>query len=466
MLGWPSATFPLLVDTEKSPILITWDQSAMIAGFLMEGNIIGTAFSSVTFLGSKMGILLSSVCQIGGWIMMFYAQDVIGIGVSRVLIGIGNGFGAGQLRIYAEESCEPQLYKLLMQYSPLAVNVGVIFTFIIGGFVSFRVLSVVCVTIPIITCLLFAIIPKHIHKSQNYLEKMETSKASADIKTSAKSPKNSQIGFIEAFRTKKTRNGMFLLFLIIFIPQYTGGAANIVYSQVVHIAALNPYPHLSSIIYSFVFLFSTIVAIKYTSKFPRKPLLIGSCLICSLILCGVCFYFHFIKDLINVSSTFSWSPLLLLSLFNLFHAVGVNAVPILLIVDKFPANARIVASKFYVMYFSLSAVLSTKLFQVLFHYCSMQIAYAVLSGVSFVSGILALFFFKESKHNEVAPSIEGFYNEVDLKDEIAVVDNCNAVQQNGEVKPKNAINQNQVITRCSNLDDNVNEKNEIMTCRL
>ncbi|XP_028127811.2 uncharacterized protein LOC114324226 isoform X5 [Diabrotica virgifera virgifera] len=60
MLGWPSPTNPILINKD-SPIPITMDQSAMIAGFLMIGNTVGTPFCRKTFLGTKFSILIGRV---------------------------------------------------------------------------------------------------------------------------------------------------------------------------------------------------------------------------------------------------------------------------------------------------------------------------------------------------------------------------------------------------------------------
>lgn len=59
MLGWPCPTYPnLLKENEKPRIVITWDQSAMIAGFLMLGNTLGTPLSSTNLIPTKYGLLL------------------------------------------------------------------------------------------------------------------------------------------------------------------------------------------------------------------------------------------------------------------------------------------------------------------------------------------------------------------------------------------------------------------------
>lgn len=77
MLGWPSPTYPTLVLQPDSPVPITLDQSAMVAGFLMFGISFGTIFSSKHVgLGPKYGIILGNVFIMLGWLIMWQAQDM------------------------------------------------------------------------------------------------------------------------------------------------------------------------------------------------------------------------------------------------------------------------------------------------------------------------------------------------------------------------------------------------------
>lgn len=65
MLGWPCPTYPILLEKNVEPgIIITWDQTAMTAGFLMLGNTFGTPFSDTMVMSSKFGMLLGINKQI------------------------------------------------------------------------------------------------------------------------------------------------------------------------------------------------------------------------------------------------------------------------------------------------------------------------------------------------------------------------------------------------------------------
>lgn len=59
MLGWPCTAYPIILyPNDKPGFTITWDQSAMVAGFLMLGNVIGTPFSTTKMIPTKYGLIL------------------------------------------------------------------------------------------------------------------------------------------------------------------------------------------------------------------------------------------------------------------------------------------------------------------------------------------------------------------------------------------------------------------------
>ncbi|XP_044272745.1 solute carrier family 2, facilitated glucose transporter member 8-like isoform X3 [Tribolium madens] len=120
MLGWPSPTYPTLIQP-GAPVWISMDQSAMIAGFLMIGNTVSTPFSSIQRIGAKYGIIIGASLITIGWIVMWQARDVFWLLGSRFLIGAGNGFGTGQVKLYINEICQDSLAQTMAKQINLYV---------------------------------------------------------------------------------------------------------------------------------------------------------------------------------------------------------------------------------------------------------------------------------------------------------------------------------------------------------
>ncbi|KAI4457075.1 facilitated trehalose transporter tret1-1-related [Holotrichia oblita] len=406
MLGWPSLAYPLLLhESNNPPILINIDDSSLIAGFLMEGNSIGVLFSTSKFLGSKTAVFLCCCLQFIGWFVMFGANDIFGLLISRVSVGFGNGCGTGHLKRYIKETCEPELADKLMHYIPVGINIGIVLIYSVGAFVDFRKMAIFGMMFPMLAMFSFGVIPKRTltAKRASITKTMFKNAATLELdkiedelnKSKADEADEHQINVLQCLRDKRSRNGLLLIFLIVFMQQYTGGPANIVYSQIIFKIANNPNAKICSIIYSIFFLIFTIISLKFVRNFPRKANLLigsGSC----VIIIGTLSLYYFLKEyLLRLSHLFAWSPLFIMTLFNAFHTFSMGTVPLYIILEKIPKRSRNVASKFLVIHFSMSAVISTKIFQVLYAYVNMSVAYAFFVCVALVGFFLLLIFMDE-----------------------------------------------------------------------
>lgn len=433
MLGWPSLAYPYLLEVDITPIPITLDQTSLIAGFLMEGNTIGCLFSTQRYISSKLAVFLCCCLQVFGWIVMFGANDIYGLLVARSTVGFANGCGIGHLKRYIKETCEPDLAKLIINYLPLGLNIGVILIYSFGAFVSYRIMALIAVTIPIFAAISFGIIPKkdlpikekQTQITKNILQnttKLELAKIEEQVSHNleTKSGEVEQATVFEVLRHRESRNCMFVLFLLIFLQQYTGGPANIVYSQIIFTATDNPLPKICSIIYSIAFMINNLISLTLARTVPRKMNMLISVAGTAGVYVILSMYFYMKEELLQISDLFVWSPLLILILFNIIHTFGLSTLPLLIIEEKVPKMSKDIASKFWVIHFSMSAVISTKIFQVLFGMFDMFIAYVFFIAVA-VGGFILIALFvsdynpeevrkrqaeEEQEHKETEPKIE------------------------------------------------------------
>lgn len=410
MLGWPSLAYPYLVDWSVSPIPITYDQTSLIAGFLMEGNSIGTLFCTTKHVTSKTGVFLAACMQLIGWCTMVGANDIWGLLVARSFVGFGNGFGVPQLKRYIKETCEPKTGDFLINYLPLGVNIGVIAVYIIGVFASYRILAAWSILVPLVCVITFGAIPK---KNYDKLDKKVNSQVDVikqhiqahniqrnleeQAQEVAISNPNKQLSLWQALRHREVRCTLAILMLVIFIQQYTGGPANIVYSQIIFTATGVGIPKICSVIYaSFFFIFS-LFSLKYAKNFYRRQNLLISCFMTVVATAVMALYFHLKHDLLEMNPYFVWAPLFILIFFNCFHTFGLGTTPGLFIADCAPNNAKNYPNKLQVIHFSMSAVISTKIFQVLFTYYSMSVAYWFFTAVALFGFVFVVLFVPETK---------------------------------------------------------------------
>lgn len=409
MLGWPSLAYPYLLEVDITPIPITLDQTSLIAGFLMEGNTIGCLFSSQRLIGSKLAVFLCCCLQVFGWIVMFGASDIYGLLIARSTVGFANGCGMGHLKRYIKETCEPDLAKFIINYLPLGLNIGVILIYTFGAFVSYRVMALIAVIVPIFAAISFGVIPKkelpmkekQTQITKNILQnttKLELAKIEENIEMRSEVE---QASVFDVLRHRESRNCLFVMFLLIFLQQYTGGPANIVYSQIIFTATDNPLPKICSIIYSIAFFINNIISLTLARTVPRKMNMLISTAGTACIYVVLAMYFYMKEELLQISDAFVWSPLFMLILFNTIHTFGLSTLPLLIIDEKMPKMSTGIASKFWVIHFSMSAVISTKIFQVLFGMFDMFIAYVFFIAVAVGGFILIALFVSDYDPEEV-----------------------------------------------------------------
>lgn len=427
MLGWPSLAYPVMLQWDTSPIPIVLDQTALISGFLMEGNSVGVLFSTWKYLGSKTSVFLCCCIQFVGWCVMLGANDILGLFIGRFSIGFGNGWGTGQLKRYIKETCEPELAEKLCHNIPIAANVGIILIYIVGSYVPFRVMSIFGMAFPLLAAITFGLTPKKMFNAKratttkDVLDKT-VSMDVAKIERVLNYPKadeceEKQANVFECLMDRRCRNGLLLIFLIVFIQQYICAPSNVIFGQIIFTATGNPYPKINAIIYSIFFLFSTVVSLKYTKSFPRKANLLITTGLSSLSLGLLALYFLLRHELLRMNEYLVWAPLFILFLFNFNHTFGMSTVPSYILLEKIPKRCRNVASKFLVIHFSMSAVISNKIFQVLFGIFDMFTAYAFCAAVG-IGGFFLMLIFMEEYDVEVekAKSVEKMEQKVEVID--------------------------------------------------
>lgn len=411
MLGWPSVTNPYLLDAAISPIPITLDQTALIAGFLMEGNAIGILFSTALHTNTKMAVMISHILLMFGWMYMYIANSVLDLFVSRAIIGFANGFGLSHLGKYMQETCTTELANTLGKFLPLTANVGLVFIYIIGPFLSFQNLSLLSMTVPALAVIMFGCIPKERYLLSN--KQMEIRKSILQNKASYTVSKciantnieetDEQISFLGLFKKPKILKQCGWIFLFVFAYQYGGFAAHIVYTNMIQLFVDNPYPQLASVIYGCANLLSGILALYFPQKLPLKLNLLLSCFTCSVIMALMCGYYYFKNQLLETWQYLCWIPLIILIIYNIFITLGLGSAPTIIIKNLIPKSARSNVQKMYMIHFSLSAVLSTKVFQTLFTHVNLEVSYCFLSGVLLFAFFLILLLYE----NNNAPKGKG-----------------------------------------------------------
>lgn len=399
MLGWPSPTYPNLLKS-GAPIRISYDQSAMIAGFLMIGNILGTPFSTWYLLGTKFGITIGLFLMLLGWLVMWHATNIYFLLGSRLLIGIGFGYSIGSLKAYIKDICQSNLTPIFLQLPTFFVYFGVILANVVGCFLSFANFSLFSTCLTGIILVVTFLLPhspkeylkfgkeKHAKLMLNYLKPEVDVENELEIMKIDVNFKTKNLSFTQVLRDPFLRKQFALLGMLTFFQQFTGAPSTIVYTQIIFDASDSSHSQYCAMAYSVLFFLSNLIGVFYSKQFNRKCCLLYSTVgtIFSLLLNIFVFYYNINDRYWSLTSFVS------MSIFIFFHSTGLAVVPFMLTKEYFPLNARDVVSKFQVVQHSALALIITKIFQVLLFTFDLYVPFCLFLCVAVICLIFIISF--------------------------------------------------------------------------
>lgn len=374
MLAWPSVAYPNLLFP-PSPIPITWDQSAMIAGFLMLGNVAGTPYCYWSFLGYKYGIILALSLSLAGWIVMYFADSIYWLMVSRFLVGFGNGYGSGQASKYVRNLCDDEkIASIIGKFIYVHICFGVVLAVIVGGLLSYEKVALLAICLIAVTAIIILMLPQS---------------KSSEIKLLKKSDHVSLTGALRNATLRK----YFLIFLcLIFFQQFTGAPATIVYNQIIFTYSKCSNPVYLSMLYVLVYLFSNVFALFYGFSFNTKYMLLMSSLSVSVILLFKAIVLYFNVNEEHWKST----SLVILLLYIYFHSIGLGCAPMVFAQHIFPRECKKLVAQWYVMVSSVFALIITKIFQTLFCQYALYVPFCLFAAFSLLCSLFTVIFISNS----------------------------------------------------------------------
>ncbi|KAK9743933.1 Sugar transporter [Popillia japonica] len=232
MVGWCSPMYPNLL-LKESEIPVDMDATAMIAGFLMIGNMFGTLPAHFVPFGTKYGILAGLILMMISWFVMWQAGNIYCILVSRFLIGFGNSFGTHHGKEYIKQMSEKPLRDNLVKSVQIYIGIGILVGYCFGPYVDFRTYSVIALIVTTVICVYSLFLPHSPVELIRYdnISKAETVlaylKPGVDIDREIKEIKsnlhdqNLDLG-LDIIRNKTLSCNFTILMFLIFFQQLCG----------------------------------------------------------------------------------------------------------------------------------------------------------------------------------------------------------------------------------------------------
>lgn len=212
--------------------------------------MLGCACSCIPIgaLMSKFGrkwtmIALACPC-VAGWLLVMWARNLAMLLIGRFLLGLAGGAFHVAAPQYSSEIAEKEIRGTLGSFCIVNMNAGILFSYILGAYVSVFWTSFISGVIPLLFALIFVFMPESPHflvmknrenearKTLKWLRGLsyDPSREINELKHEFEENKKNQATVMEILERPATKRALFIGFSLMFFQQACGINAVIFYS--------------------------------------------------------------------------------------------------------------------------------------------------------------------------------------------------------------------------------------------
>jgi len=415
------AYMPFLVYEENLALIVSIASFGMLFGSLSAGpcaNFIGRKWTSILGTCGSLAI---------GYSLFSGAQYIWMFLLGRFMQGAGLGFSTTVSTIYIMEVATPNMRGSLAVIPAIAGTLGLLATQILGAYLNWQWLSIVCASLNVPFLIFLFFIPE----SPVYLihtEQIETAhrvlrilrgphwditKELTDIKVASEGRDRERYKVTYRDFLSSTVLQPFLLALtLMFFFQFSGINVILQYTVDIFQSADSSVEEFQATIFVGIsLLISNVITLIVANKMPRRLMLILSSFGISGALIGMGVYFHFKSLELEACGTgisaencediythsIRWLPLLLLMIYIFFFNLGYGAMIWITVVEILPLHVRSVATSLSVAFTCVCSFLTSHTYTDLKDNLSVEGVFWLYGSISFAGLLFILIFIPETK---------------------------------------------------------------------
>lgn len=413
--GWTSPTEEFLTNNKNSNSnsdSLTIDEFSWMNSALFFGGVFACSCwtpITETFGRKKAGFLLG-ILQLIGWMGLVVSMNYFILLGCRFILGFSFIGGIIVGITYSNEVTSESLKGPLCSFTALFINVGFLAIYICGYLFTYKVLNIVCATIPVIYLILLWRIPEspiylmmenQESKAQkslmwyrgNKLHKvkrdMQMIKTSEDHQTKAK--------FTEVFASKELCKTIVVGTMIMLGQQFSGISVITAYTVSIFKSTGSSFsPYISAILMGILQVSGCALAGGIVNKVNQKYLLIASYVFSgfSFLLLSACFY---LTEISYESTLLNWLPLIGALSYIFMFTIGIGPLPFVFFTWMFPPNVISLAMSIAQIIENFVAFIMIKIFPYTLEYFGRSGAFLILAGCNLFMGLYVLKYIENKK---------------------------------------------------------------------
>lgn len=421
--AWPSPTL-LKMAAREAPITLDITQISWMVSLMFVGHIVSPIPSGYLMesFGRKRTCLWMAVIPFSSWLLILFATSAVHLYIARFLAGLWIGAITTIIPLYVGEVAGPMIRGSLTTLNNLFLNLGTLYVYIIGSFVSYSTLAISCQILTLVFFLMYFKMPEspyhliklerrqkalealswlrkgetrvnieaEIQRIEQSLEEQKSRKGTLkDILFDASNRKAISISVVYSVLKRTTGSGVMQAFVSITLPKKTFGTLS---------------PNICVIVIGFISFLSCVFSTGLAIKIKRRTLVTisaaGGALSTAVI--AVWFYLNDFAS-IDVSSS---SDVVFLA-FVLYHAVfniGLGPVGTSIKGELFAANVKALSSSITTLTVAFTGFLMNKFYLIITQQFGMYVNYLVFCG-SCVVAIIFTWTVVPETHNKTLEEV-------------------------------------------------------------
>ncbi|CAB3232478.1 unnamed protein product [Arctia plantaginis] len=352
-LGQPAAF--LLSTTEMSLV-----SSILAIGAALAALPVGVLTQKI---GRRPTILILAIPFTINWLLTIFANGAGMLIAARFFAGLGTGGICVAAPMYIGEIAETSIRGSLGAFFQLFLTVGILFTYVVGGWTHWKILSIICAVLPPLLVVVFWWMPEtpqyllsknRRRDAENSLRWLRGPDADLtaeleDMQKDVDDAARQSAGILSMLTNRGPLMALIIGLGLMLFQQFSGINAVIFYTNdIFHSAGSNIPPVIATIIVGVVQTIATYISSILVDKAGRRILLLQSCVVMGICLIILGIYFKLQFDGYQVASL-GWLPLLCMVLFIISFSMGLGPIPWMMMSELYPVEFRGGATGFTVI---------------------------------------------------------------------------------------------------------------------
>ncbi|KAJ9597706.1 hypothetical protein L9F63_011416 [Diploptera punctata] len=355
--GWSSPSLPLLKSNDTAigePISVedeTWLGSVIHLSALLSSPIYSYINQN---WGRKLAGYNTAIPLIIGWLLIIFAHSVIHLYIARILMGLTMSGVNVFVVMYVGEISEDSVRGALGSIRGLSADVGILFAYGIGPYLSVRHMGIICIIMPLLFVVLFFWLPespmfllgkgkaqealnsyKWLRGGDEQIAEEEIRKLSVVVTKVSK-----KVTITELISVRGTRNALIIAIVFSIVIQFSGMYVIASYASILFEQSGSTIPSdIAAIIIGVFTIIGSALSIIGSELAGRRIILISTQIIESLSLSGLAIYLLLKEIGIDVSPV-GILPVIFISAYCLCIAAGVATLGYVVISEIFRPEAR------------------------------------------------------------------------------------------------------------------------------